>query len=333
MLEAHLDAAGRSLQDPHATGDFIAALRQPLTDAISDPALLRGLRAEALFESLVVSLGGIQLIKQEDSGAAWTGRPHLKIPDYRIVLLDGTQFLAEVKHFHQGGKQMRPFAISKSYLRGLREYEELVGCPVKLAVYWSAWNQWTLVPLDVCEESERPSLTLPRAIEANEMSELGDLWVGTVSPLRLRFVADTASPRRVSGDGTVTFTIADVQVFCGDRQLTRKREQSIAMWFMLYGSWEEKATAEIHDRQLVAMEFVGEPSEDTGQGFALVGTLSGLFSSMYLSSTSEGGAVSRLGVDVSSGSLASLIPADYESDELPVWRFRIVGTLAQASDG
>jgi hypothetical protein len=48
----------------------------------------------------VVSLGKIALIKQEDAGPAWTTRRGLKIPDYRIVLPDGTTFLVEVKHFY-----------------------------------------------------------------------------------------------------------------------------------------------------------------------------------------------------------------------------------------
>jgi hypothetical protein len=93
------------------------------------------------------------------------------------------------------------------------------------------------------------------------------------------------------------------------------------MWFMLYGDWEEEETAEITGGELVGVDFVRTPPEDHSQGFELVGTLSGLFSSMYLSSTSDADRVTRLGISVVGGSLGSLIPEDYQSDELPLWRF------------
>jgi hypothetical protein len=64
------------------------------------------------------------------------------------------------------------------------------------------------------------------------------------------------------------------------------------------------------------------PQEDHYQGFEFVGTLSGLFSSMYLSSTSDADLVARLGIKVVGGSLGSLIPDDYQSDTLPLWRIR-----------
>jgi hypothetical protein len=133
-------------------------------------------------------------------------------------------------------------------------------------------------------------------------------------------VADPSRERRLGNDGEVAFTIGDVELYCGNRRLTRKREQNIAMWFLLYGRWEEEATAEISDGQLVGVDFKRSPPKDHGQGFEIVGTLSGLFSRMYLSSTSDAAAhVTRLGINVVGGSLGSLIPNDYHSDELPLW--------------
>jgi hypothetical protein len=195
---------------------------------------------------------------------------------------------------------------------------------VKLAVYWERWNCWTLVPLSACEHKGRPVLSLPRAVKANEMGMLGDLHVGTRFPLRFRVVADPARERTLSDDGEVAFTIGDVELYCGDRRLTGKREWTIAMWFMLYGRWEEEATAEISDGNLVAMDFTRTPPEDSGQGFEIVGTLSSLFSSMYLSSTSDADRVTRLGIYVVAGSLGALMPDDYHSDTLPLWRIHQV---------
>ena len=319
LFAAHVASQGGTLQDATARGEFVASLGQPLTCAVADSTLLRGLWAKALFEALVVSLGRIELIKQEDTRPAWTPRRRLKIPDYRIVLADGARFLVEVKHFHQGDRPDKPFPISRSYTASLRAYGELVGCPVKLAVYWEQWNLWTLVPLSACERRGRPSLPMDRALKANEMGMLGDLDVGTRFPLRFRLAADLTHERRLGEDGEVAFTIGGAELYCGDRPLTGKRERSIAMWFMLYGRWEEEATAEIRDGELVGVDFIRTPPEDHNQRFEFIGTLSSLFSSMYLSSTSDADRVTRLGIHVVGGSLGALIPEDYRSDTLPLW--------------
>jgi hypothetical protein len=100
-----------------------------------------------------------------------------------------------VKHFHQGGTPARPFPVTRSYLAELRAYGELVGCPVKLAVYWEKWNLWTLVPLSACERGGRTSLSMDRAFQANEMGILGDLHTSTRFPLRCRLIADPARER------------------------------------------------------------------------------------------------------------------------------------------
>jgi hypothetical protein len=321
LFSAHLADRSGTLQDASAQGDFVASLGQPLTDAVTNPTLLRGLRTEALFEALVVSLGRIELIKHEDVGAAWTARRGLKIPDYRIVLPDSTTFLAEVKHFHQGDNPRKAFSLSRNYLTSLRTYGELVGCPVKLAVYWAQWNVWTLVPLSAFKAGRRPSLSMLRAVKVNEMGIFGDVHVATRFPLRIRIVADPARERTVGDDGAVAFRIARVEMYCADQRLTG-RDWNIAMWFMLYGNWEEEATAEITDGELVAVNVTRTPQEDHRQGLESIGTLSGLFSSMYLSSTSDADRVTRLGIKVVPGSLGSLIPDDYQSDALPLWRIK-----------
>jgi hypothetical protein len=87
---------------------------------------------------------------------------------------------------------------------------------------------------------------------------------------------------------------------------------------------EEEATAEISDGKLAWVDFTRTPPEDHGQGFEFVGTLSSLFSSMYLSSTSDADRVTRLGIHVVGGSLGSLIPDNYHSDMLPLWRIHQV---------
>src|SRR6185503_7202366 len=84
--------------------------------------------------------------------------------------------------------------------------------------------------------------------------------------LRLRVVADPSCERRLGDDGKVAFTIGDVELYCSNRRLTRQQERNIAMWFLLYGRWEEEATAEISDGELVGLDFIRSPPEDHEQG-------------------------------------------------------------------
>src|SRR5260370_300808 len=262
LFAAHVEARSGTLEDVDAQGEFLASLGQALTRAVADSALARGLRAEAMFSALVVSLGRITLIKQEDAGTAWTARRDLTVPDYRIVLRDGTTFLVEVKHFHQGKAPTKPFHITRKYLTALRSYGELVGCPVKLAVYWERWNVWTLVPLSACDHGGRLSLPMPRAIQANEMGMLGDLHIGTRFPLRLRLIADPTRKRTMGENGEVGFTIGGVELYCGKRRLTAERERALAMWLMVYGGWEEEATARIRNGELTGVDLIRIPPED-----------------------------------------------------------------------
>ena len=148
---------------------------------------------------------------------------------------------------------------------------------------------------------------MPRAVQANEMGMLGDLHVATRSPLRLRLIADPTRKRTMGENGEVGFTIGGVELYCGKRRLTAERERALAMWLMVYGGWEEEATARIRNGELTGVDFIRMPQEDHGQGFEFVGTLSSLFSSWYLGSTSDADRVTRLGIKVTGGSLGSLI--------------------------
>jgi len=190
-----------------------------------------------------------------------------------------------------------------------------------MAVYWSAWNIWTLVPLSSFEASGKHfTLTLESAAKANEMATLGDVLVGTRFPLRCRFVADPSKPRELDDEGRVEFTIGEIEFYCGQTLLSESIEQRIALFLMLHGDWEEKATAEVDGRTLQAVDHRFMPSEDHKQGFEMVGNLSSMFSRMFRFATSAENQISGLGLDVEGGSWGRIIPADYQSKTLPLWR-------------
>src|SRR4029077_10708876 len=101
LLGSHLESVGGSVEEPAIAETFLASLTEPLASALEDDALLRGIGTEELFFAMVAELGAVRLIKQEDSGRLWSRQAGVRIPDYRIVLPDESQFLVEVKHYYQ----------------------------------------------------------------------------------------------------------------------------------------------------------------------------------------------------------------------------------------
>jgi hypothetical protein len=336
LLGRHLQHVGGAELDAEAVTDFLTSLSGPAVGALQDPSLLRGLGTERLFFAMVGALGTVTLIKEEDSGEIWPADTGLRIPDYLIALPDASTILVEVKHFYQKGNPTKRYRLSKKYLRGLRMYADAVGCEVKLAVYWAQWNLWTLVPLELCEETASPSLTLEVAMQFNEMHLLGDVFIATEFPLRLRLVADERAPRSLSmdNDGTFTapFTIGSVELYCADRRITAKTECGLAMWFMLNGSWEEENLLQVDDnRQVVASEFIYRPSGDSGQRFAMLGSLSSMFSAQYGGGTDRG--LSRLGIRIQGNLPRRLVPGDYTLESLPLWRFKAIPPKSTTATG
>ena len=74
-----------SLQDSGVKEAFALHVRDAVDRVLSDPALMHGHRAEAMFEALVVSLGEFRLLKAEDSGRVFPD-DRLIVPDFRLVL-------------------------------------------------------------------------------------------------------------------------------------------------------------------------------------------------------------------------------------------------------
>lgn len=310
-----------SLQKPETSVGFVERIRKSIGESLTNDRFLHGLRTQAMFEGLVAALGQVRLLKQEDAGSVYALDDSLEIPDFRLILLDGTQLLVEVKNCYQPtGRE--PLSFSGKYLDGLLSYGEIVKCPLKLAVYWARWNLWTMIPLEVVQRTrDEAVLTMTDAIQACEMSSIGDVRIGTKYPLSLVLRADRSKPRSVDTNGEGQFMIEGADFFCGDQQIRKPLEQRIAYFLMLYGGWKaEEPVAKITDGLLDAITHKWNPHESSDQGFEIVGSLSSIFSSFYSSVTLENGKVNRLQVNFNPGSLGALIPKGYEGQDLPLWR-------------
>ena len=314
---------GYKLTDPESNNEFINNLKEDFTKSKNNPIQLHGFRIQAMFEYVVTSLGKCIIVKTEDAGGLYTIDPKIKIPDLRVVLNDGQEFLIEVKNFHQSNPFKR-LIMKKEYLDELQHYASIFNKTVKIAIYWSRWNVWTLIAIDIFKrENNKCSLTFESALKFNEMAILGDYSLGTISPLKLRVFTDPLNPRTIDTNGNVIFKIGGLELFCNENRITTPREKNLALFLMLYGDWpSEGVETIINNDELISFDFVSQPIEsNSDQGFDMIGVMSGMISRHFNKLTTEEGVIKHLSPQVNITNLGFQIPDNYQGQDLHLWRF------------
>jgi hypothetical protein len=320
-----------SLHDPAARSGFVDRVRTSVATSLGNEALLHGLRTQSMFEALVASLDAAEIIKAEDAGAIYVSDTRLKVPDFRLVLKDGSQMLVEVKNFYQGQREKakRPFEFDRDYFDGLVLYAAATKSTLFIAIHWAVWNIWTLNRPDVFQrDGEKVVVSLFEAMRANHMAILGDVSIGTRFPLSMVMVADKTKPRTVEADNSANFTIGKVELYCEGRLIEDPVEKSIATYLMFFNTWEYQVVPKLGGNQIESVEHRWAPPEDHDQGFEIVGSLSGMFSMFYKVATQDEDRIENIQIEASSR-WGRLIPDDYKGKALPLWRF----TLKPASPG
>lgn len=310
--------------DSHA--QFLSFVAQALTNSRQNPAQLHGRHTEAKFGFVAASLGECAIIKEEDAGEVYVENAESLVPpDYRLRLRSGEELFVEAKNHHkkQASSEWR---VKDTYLQSLLAYASAFDRELKLAIFWSRMNLWSLVaPERLTRRGKWHSITLGEAMKASEMGLLGEVMIGTRPPLVFKIITDPGAPRTVDADGQCAFTIGGVQFFCAGQQIDDRLERDLAWYFIRYGSWACTNNAQITDGVLESIEFVFEPQEQEDQGFELLGPLSGMISRFYdqLTRGSNGG-LRSLAPRREPGSLGISIPKDYKGKALPLWRLHLL---------
>lgn len=198
------------------------------------------------------------------------------------------------------------------------------------------WGVWTLVaPSELTRVGNKFQIGFERAVQINEMVNIGDVAIATASPLCLRFYADTSKPRTVNADGTANMTIAGFRFFSQERELVDPIDQKIFFMLTEYGRWVgERPTAIVNDaKQLEAIEFVWQPKETSEQGFDLIGELSYLFSRYYARQTVEEGEIIQIEAQFVPDWFGPLMSQGHKSSALPIWRFLIQPNREKSAPG
>jgi hypothetical protein len=272
-----------------------------------------------------VSAGTETFTSSEDNGRVFPS-DDFAVPDFRVVLRDGTQWLIEVKNvyeadpFHQERR-----LLDRDYHQKLAAYAAATGAELKLAVFWAKWSLWTLVsPGRLAPGARDLTLDMGTAMHVNELGALGDMMIGTRAPLRLRLSTDPAKTGRIGPGGRVKVVFGDFQLFSEDTEIVDQIERQIVWTFIQYGEWVGlEPDPIIEGDQLLAFEFRWEPQEPSDQGFDFVGSLSRMFARYYSEHTIKDNAVVQLRAPLRPDWFSPLLRWDDQNQSLPLWRFTL----------
>ena len=266
-----------------------------------------------MFKHLVTSLGAFKLIKDEDSGDTIVNGLDVSVPDLRIVLPDGRVWVVEVKNHHK--RPDTPFAVPLAKVEEWERYAALFNQELRLAIYWSRVNTWTLVPLSALNHAgTKAQIAFADAFTANEMVFLGDLELAADYPLVWHVDVDVEHVRGPRGQDVLKVRVTDASIRCRGQVLHTRRERELAYQFMFFGRWESGGWGYVElapDRGFMEL-VVAPPKEAQEHGdLAPVAALSGLFSAHYRDVTA-GTRPKRLQRRFQPGMLGKLLSKDYD---------------------
>lgn len=281
-----------------ALARFAADLDVSLKESLATDTMLFGNRTQAMFEAVVANLGEVRLVKREDAGDFYVESENVSAPDTRVVLSDGRNLLIETKNFH--GSWDKPFRMKTSYLQQLKNYAALVGCPLRIAIFWSQQSRWTLVAPEVLTTSGRwAEIECVTAFGKNDMGALGDKILGTPFPLRIHsYVQKRGGRSRLRLDKS--------RFFVGEQEVLLAAQRRLLFFLALWGEWEiekegQRSIEETDDRRIVEvaympMEEARNGMENSGDGCVLNAWLSTVLSRFWLqlTSTLDGGLATLL---------------------------------------
>lgn len=319
----------------HAIREFSNEMAQELCATVNADHRKRGVRAELLFQAVVAGIGKVALIKAEDNGEAFFTGDELLIPDFRVVLLDGSQMLVEVKAQRMDNSFDTPLKLSDSVVQKYRRYASLTQASLMIATFWEELSLWTLNRLDAFSPGiageKQWSISFRRAMATNEMESLGDCSIATMAPLRIRIIIDPdRSEHLPSSDDVIQVTIAGIELFSQNTVL-RDLSAKIAWRLIWHSGWDEigKSMQTDEDRLLWVEYVIGPPEwseqQHDPQEPVIVGAMSEMISRAYLQGAERTIHTNAGGDILMPGYMGNFIPPDFPSLnlELPLYVFRL----------
>lgn len=179
LVDEHLRARNPKIDNPNDQPTILDTLTEAVSRVPQNEILVHGKRIESMFSDVASALGHCVAVKEADAGELFSMKTNIAIPDFRVLTLEGKEFFVEVKNCHKVGSKYR-YRLTRDYLTKLRNYANLFDCELKIAIYWSQYNLWSLVSADAFEfDGGRYSLSMEQCMKRNDMKIIGDCMVGT----------------------------------------------------------------------------------------------------------------------------------------------------------
>lgn len=312
------------LADPARLDAVLEEIRAEVGGALGRPSSVHGWRAQSLFASLVVALDACELLTMVDTGDVFYDGDPVKPPDFMLVLRSGRRLLVEVKSAPPA-RGLGEIRLSGPEMEGMRRFATLYGAELYIAVLFGATGTWTLVDAARFRRDGegRYRISGEAAAKATQMADLGDYVLGVRPEVRLDIYPDVSKPNTVEQDHA-RFTVGRAVISVDGIEMRTAQERRIAMFLLMWGTWPGTEATE-HDGEAVQrLSFIARPVEhDSRAGFALIGDLSSMYTRWFIEATSDAEGITALDVRPTPGLLPTLIPADFQSDRLPLWRLQI----------
>lgn len=314
---------GYKLTEPTDIKDFVKRVEISIEASKKNNITIFGKRTESLFAYVVGALAEVKLLKQEDSGFLYSSESAVQVPDFRLTLNCGEQFLVEVKNYHERNPSKK-FSIKKNYYDKLKKYSDLNKIELKFAIFFSAWNFWVLLPINAFQKNEDSYvIDIGKAVALSEMATLGDCMVGTTPDLELHMLANEEEASEINAESEASFITRQVKIYCAGKEVIDSVEQSMAIYLIRFGEWKEKKTeAIIEKNKLIGMKFIYSPEGQPEPNFTIIGTLSTMISNGFKEYTVEDGNVVALDLAFPTDVFRFFIPKDYKGKNLPLWQFK-----------
>lgn len=317
--------------------DFLSKIATSIKAAAEDQRLLHGKRVEALFAHVAGALGNCLLVKPEDNGGMVAVGVDVRVPDYSLVLRDGSRLMVEVKNCHLDNFKT-DYEFTRDYVEALERYANLHGASLKFAIYFSRLNKWVLLSkMAFIERKRKFTINMLDAIAKNEMSTLGDRSIGTIPALSIELIASDEQDSYISEDGEARFVIGRVRNYCAGNEVINERDKQIVFQLIRFGRWVEAEPQVIMDgARLLSVRFDYSPyldDWDKEAGFAIVGELSSIVSSAYNEHTVYARRVIALDTKVDPDFFSIDITDGYSGENLPLWQLKLQPNFSFSSKG
>lgn len=314
-----------SVNDPLALNAFISRIKKSLEGSVKNKTLAYGKRTEALFAYVVGALGEVQFLKQEDSGELFFWGEDIQAPDYRLILNNQEKILVEVKNCHNKSPDQK-FKLKKDYITKLQKYADINGVPLKIAIYFSGWKMWCLVPLDVFKEKDDGYLIdYKTAGIHSQMGMLGDAFI-FMHKTNIELHLYTDDPRSVIAigklEGEIAWDIEAFRIFSDGVEIVNKKEKIVSFYLLIHGKWKSTLMEEMIENNIaIGLKITCLSNFGTVNN---CGPYSRIISSVFNQfTTDKNGDISNLGLDIDPILFSIFAPKNYKSEILPITRFHI----------